>query len=918
MALTAGSRLGSHEIVSLIGAGGMGEVYLALDTKLNRRVAIKVLPDAFASDPERVARFQREAQAVAALNHPRIAAIYELAESTPRDGAKTAVRYFVLELVDGDTLADRIARGPIPPEEAIRTALQILEALEVAHEKGICHRDLKPANVKLTADGAVKVLDFGLAKFVQSGPSAPQLTHSPTLTLAATTPGVVLGTAGYMSPEQAKGFEADQRSDIFSFGCVLYELLSGRRAFEGDTVSDILASVLKTDVDMKALPPRLNPRLIELLRRCLEKDPRKRWHAAADVRIELESLAGQAIVRDDPRASSIERRPLWQRVAALSVATLMGAAVAGYLAWALKPTPTQVLARFAVPLAEGSTFTNTGRQLVALSPDGANLVYVADQRLYLRSLESLEARPIPGSEITVDGVSGVTNPVFSPDGKEIVFFSGAERKLKRLATTGGVAVTVCDAENPLGMSWSEHGIVFGQSEGIMRVAPRGGTVEVIVPQGSGGTLASPQILPDGKTLLYSVRQGTDSWDKAHVVVQPIGGARTELFAGADARYVPTGHLVYALSGVLYAVAFDVNTLTVSGGPSPIVEGVKRAINTPSSPVAQFSFSAGGTLAYIPGPVTIDDGGGGLDLALFDRKSGREHLGLPRAQYAAPRVTRDGKRVAFERTDDPVTNIYTLELGAGRVPQRLTFSGNSRAPVWSPDGEFLAYQSDRDGSLAIYRQRADGSGTAERLTEPDANVAHVPQSWSRDGKHLLFTVITKESERSLKVLTLDDRGVADYAGVPALDAVFSPDGRWVAYTIPNPGSIPSTVVFIEPFPSTGAKYQMPQPGGQPFWSPKGDELIMNTAPNSSTSFPLTLVPFSVYEPRPFPRQARIEGNPATTRRNVDMMPDNEHVIGLTSLALSTSTDDAQGETTAKDEIVVFMNWFEELRQRVPRR
>ena len=320
----------------------MGEVYRATDTKLNRQVAIKVLPEIYAGDPDRVARFNREAQAVAALNHTNIAAIYDLAESG-------TTKFLVLELIEGDTLADRIRRGPVPPEEALVIVKQILEALEVAHEKGICHRDLKPANVKLTPDGAIKVLDFGLAKFLQSSPSAPHMSHSPTLSVAGTYPGVILGTAGYMSPEQAKGYEADHRSDLFSVGCILYELLTGRQAFEGETASEVLAGVLKSEADLTLLPPRLNPRLVELLRRCLEKSPKKRWHAAADVRVEIESAMGRAIVPDEPRVVAAAARPVWRRAVPVA-AVLVGSVAAGYAAWTLKPDPPRLVTRFVVPL----------------------------------------------------------------------------------------------------------------------------------------------------------------------------------------------------------------------------------------------------------------------------------------------------------------------------------------------------------------------------------------------------------------------------------------------------------------------------------------------------------------------------------------------------------------------------------------
>jgi eukaryotic-like serine/threonine-protein kinase len=511
MALTVGARLGSHEIIGLLGAGGMGEVYRAHDTRLNRQVAIKVLPDAYAGDPERVARFHREAQAVAALNHPNIAAIHELAESGD-------TKFLVLELVEGDTLADRLRRGPVPVEEALAIAKQIIDALEIAHEKGICHRDLKPANVKLTRDGVVKVLDFGLAKFLQPVAAAGNVSYSPTLTVAGTLPGVILGTAAYMSPEQAKGFDADQRSDIFAFGCILYELLTGRQAFEGETASEILASVLKVDADFTLLPPRLNPRITELLRRCLEKDPKKRWHAAADVRVELESVIGRGLLIEEPHAVTKTARPLWKRAISVAATLLIGGVIAGYGAWRLKPEPARSVTRFSVPLPQGQAFTNAGRQLVALSPDGSNLVYVANQRLYLRSMSTLEAHAIPGSDLGTP----IWNPVFSPDGQALAFFAG-DNTLKRLAISGGAAVTLCPAQNLLGMSWDDYGIVFGQARrGILRVSPNGGTPDVIAAVRDDQMASNPQMLPGGKQVLFSLKKNYDTWDKGQIVAQTIG------------------------------------------------------------------------------------------------------------------------------------------------------------------------------------------------------------------------------------------------------------------------------------------------------------------------------------------------------------------------------------------------------------
>jgi serine/threonine-protein kinase len=902
VSLAPGARLGVYEILAPIGAGGMGEVYRARDTKLNRHVAIKVLPEAYAGDPERITRFHREAQAIAALNHANIAAIHDLAEApSPFDQPASIVRFLILELVDGDTLAARLSRGALPVEDALQIARQILEALEAAHEKGICHRDLKPANVKVTPEGAVKVLDFGLAKFLTSAPAAANLTHSPTLTLGATVPGLILGTAAYMSPEQAKGIEADQRSDIFSFGCVLFEMLTGRQAFEGETVSEILASVLKTEADFALLPPRLNPRLVEVLRRCLEKNPKKRWHSAADVRVEIETVIGRGVVVEEPRAIEVRPGPRWKRAAVPIAAALVGSLAAGYGAWNLKPEPGRLTTRFSVTLPEGQNFTNTGRNVVALSPDGTNLVYVANQRLYLRSMDSLEARAIVGTEDR----GGIANPVFSPDGQELAFFSTSASALKRVSIQGGSVVTICPAQNPFGMSWSEHGIVFGQSKGVMRVPATGGSPELVAPSGNGEMVSTPQILPDGRTVLFAVRKTTEDWDSGRIVVQSLGGGERKILVegGAASYYLSTGHLVYAVSGTLRAVAFDLATLTVSGSQVAIVEGVRRSTlagsNTPGT--VHTSYSVAGTLAFVPGPVKLSTVG--FDLALFDRKGGAEPLGLPLAAYSSPRVSPDGRFIAFERAGEREVSIWVYELSANRAAQQLTFGGNSRAPVWSPDGLSIALQSDREGDEAMYVQRADGSGTAERLSKPEAGLAHSPQSWSRDGAHLLFSV-QKGNEFTLWSMTLRDRKVAPFGGVQAREAAFSPDGRWVAYQAREENF---NAVYVEPFPRTGAKFLVSRPGGHPFWGSKSDEIVMNSGPGRSLVVGLATSPRVAFtKPAEFWRGGRIESNPLLTRRNADMMPDGR-VVGVL---------DQTGMDADQREIVVVLNWHDELKRRVP--
>ena len=923
MALEAGSRLGAHEILGLLGAGGMGEVYRAQDTKLNRQVAIKVLPESSSSDPERIARFHREAQAVAALNHPNIAAIYELAEY----GGTT---FLVLELVDGDTLVDRIKRGPVPVEEALAIAKQILEALETAHEKGICHRDLKPANVKLTVEGTVKVLDFGLAKFLEPAVASSgvrNLTHSPTLTLAGTFPGVILGTAGYMSPEQAKGFEADQRSDIFSFGCILYELLTGRQAFEGDTASEILASVLKVEVDYLLLPAALNPRLVEILKRCLEKNPKKRFHAAADVRIEIDLLRGRELVLEEPRAllaaAPVPVRPLWRRALPVLIGAVVTGLVVGFATWILKPAPAQPMARFAVALPEGQAFTTMTRRVVAVSPDGANIVYVANQRLYLRAMSGLTTREIAGSNI---GTS-VAAPVFSPDGQTLVLAYAVDRTLKRLAVSGGAAVTLCTLDAvPFGLSWDETGIVFAQlGKGITRVSPNGGTPQILVAAGSDQTLSSPQMLPGGKSILFSLKKTSDTWDKAQIVMQSLvtGERKVLVEGGADGRYLPTGHLVYALAGVLLAVPVDIGRGQATAGPVPVVEGIERTgSGGTTSGEAQFVVSATGSLIYVPGSVRLAASNvGGADLGLFDRKGGVQPLKLPPGTYRSPRVSPDGKVVAFESEEESGDVVVALYDVAGTsAMRRLTFGGRNRAPIWSPDGQWIAFQSDRDGDAAVFRQRADGSGNAERLTKPEAGMIHTPQSWSPDGAQMLISM-QKAQEFTLSTMTVKDRQMTDFGNVHSVqptEAAFSPDGKWILYQSAEPSKIRQ--LFVQPFPATGAKYLVPvgesspSGGGHPFWNRKGAEIIINAGPALSFSVSFTATQQVQFgRPVEFTRVGRSEPNPASSRRGADAMPDGDHIVGVMAPGAVQ-----RGGAPAQQQFHVVLNWFDELRQKVPTR
>jgi eukaryotic-like serine/threonine-protein kinase len=497
MTLTGGTTLGAYEIVSLLGRGGMGEVYRARDTRLGRSVAIKVLPDLVAADPERIARFEREARVLASLNHPHIAVLHGMEVADAR-------HLLIMELVDGETLAERVLRGPVPPADALHIAVQIAEALEAAHAAGVVHRDLKPANIKIAPDDNVKVLDFGLAKAMDSAAVAVDLSQSPTLSMTGTHAGVILGTAAYMSPEQAKGLAADHRSDVFSFGCVLYEMLTGRVAFPGDSVPEILASILAREPDLTAVQSNLNPRIVEVLRRCLDKAPRRRWQAAGDLRAELEAIALRLFVEapaDGPRSAR-------SAVPMLVGTAVVAAAIAGAAGFYSRPVSVpQLVVRFAIPLAEGQQFTAFGSQMFALSPDGGRIAFIADRRIFLRTLSDADAKPIPGA----GGGSGPSGVAFSPDGGSIAYWSTADRTVKRIPIAGGSPITIAALPRRPegGISWDESGILLGTpNRGVLRVSAEGGEPEQLIGVDDTQLAHGPQMLPGGKAILFTLAAPT--------------------------------------------------------------------------------------------------------------------------------------------------------------------------------------------------------------------------------------------------------------------------------------------------------------------------------------------------------------------------------------------------------------------------
>jgi tRNA A-37 threonylcarbamoyl transferase component Bud32 len=590
MSLTSGTRLGAYEIVAPLGAGGMGEVYRATDTQLSRQVAIKVLPDALASDPERLARLDREARTLAALNHPNIAAIYGI----ERSGSTSAL---VMELVEGATLADRIEQGAIPLDEALPIALQITKALEAAHEQGIVHRDLKPANVKVRPDGTVKLLDFGLAKALGPEAAASAVSGaslSPTITSPAmmTGAGIILGTAAYMSPEQARGRAVDKRADIWAFGAVLYEMLTGQRAFQGEDVSDTLADVMRGEPSWAKLPATVPPALTTFLTRCLRKNPSERVRDIGDVRLALEGAFDSISTVASDVAAAAPPRPLWRRMLPVAAATV-AALVAAAAAWYLKPAEPRQIVRLVHSLPEGRAFRSTGRIYLAVSPDGRHVVYNATGGLYVRTIDSTDDRVIPGTEQPLAG------PTFSPDGQSLAFVQ--QGQLKRIALSGGAAVVLAAAENALGISWDEDGtILYALQDGIWQVSENGGEAVRVLAAKEGTFPVHAQRLPGGDWIMTTLFRPNGSPPTDLVAVSPSTGQQQVLRNGATSgRYLATGHLIYNVDGVLYAVRFDPRRAAVIGGAVPVVQGVRRVTGFNAS-IAQYDVSRTGTLVFVPG------------------------------------------------------------------------------------------------------------------------------------------------------------------------------------------------------------------------------------------------------------------------------------------------------------------------------
>jgi len=814
--LTAGDRLGPYEVVSLLGTGGMGEVYRARDTKLGRDVAIKVLLESVASDPERLARFHREAHVLASLSHPNIAAIYGFEDSSPSTGSGQAAHALVMELVEGPTLADRIARGPIPLNEALPIAGQIAEALKAAHDQGIIHRDLKPANIKVAA-GVVKVLDFGLAKVGVSATPSTAISNSPTMLTGATRAGVVVGTAAYMSPEQACGEPVDRRSDIWAFGCVLFEMLTGRPAFPGATVSEIIVAVLTAQPDLPALPPALPASVRELVVRCLEKDRSKR---VGDIAV-AQFVLGAPTPSSDSAGQGQSRRSR-QRVGLAALgAFVAGAAAATTAAWQMsRPAPLPVT-RTSITATGSDTLSISGSSPdVAISADGSTVVFVGSGGvLFVRTLDALDPVAIP-----VGGA--VHNPFLSPDGRWIGF--EVEAALKKIPITGGSPFTITRISGALRGAWwaPDHTIIYTTGGNIVRVADSGGTPEPLVrPDSAAGEVGVywPMLIPGTDELLFTALTNRSDADAIHVSSRNLktGAQKVVLRGASHARYVASGQLVYVASGQLFAAPFDARNGELRGAPQAIVH---RLVTTQLGG-GNYAAADNGTLVYVDSPGGTTSGR--RSLVWVDRAGREEPTEIPARAYSQVRLSPDGTRAALYSGDED-RDIWIWDF-AKKALNRLTFDpGADMYPVWTPDGRSIIVGSQRDGGVFnLWRYPADGSGVPRRLTSrPRTNGPH---SMTSDGKTVVFEEVWPQRGRDLMRLSLDSGEITPVLQTPFEEvcAQVSPNDRWLAYETDATGR---REVHVRPFPNAeDGHWQVSLSGGrQPSWTRGGRELVYSTS------------------------------------------------------------------------------------------
>jgi eukaryotic-like serine/threonine-protein kinase len=800
-----GRQIGTYRIVAPLGAGGMGEVYRATDLRLRRDVAIKILPEAFAADSDRLARFEREARVLASLNHPHIGGIHGLEE----DGD---IRALVLELVEGLTLAERLVSGPLPVQEALTYSRQIADALEASHEKGICHRDLKPANIKITPEGKAKVIDFGLARADDVAVSG-DVSHSPTITAIATGTNVILGTAAYMSPEQARGKVVDRRADVWAFGCVIYEMLTARRAFSGETVVDTLSAILSREPDWRLLPPETPSAIRRLLQRCLAKDLKRRIHDISDARIEIEDAldAGREIPEPGRRGLGIA-----PRTAALLAAALLGLGmVAGALFARSSPSngasPPQVV-RYTIPVSGLATNADP-----AVSRDGRYIAFVAatadgPNAIWIQAFEDNKPRELPGT-------SGASSPFWSPDGHSLGFF--ADGALKRIELSGGPPQRIVRAEDSFGGAWSSTGvIVFAERYALYQVPASGGTPALVASldiSRQENSLRFPEFLPDGRRFIYTARSGRPENSSAYLASLDGGTPKRFLSTRWAVHRASIDVLLYVRDEALVAQSFDADSGNLTGTP--------RQIAVPIDPNTQqysdfFAVSDTGVLAYrIPVPSVSQ-------LTWVDRAGMTvSTLGEP-AQVTNFRLSPDERRVVFDETTRGSRSVWTIDT-ATRARSRLTFPGSDDwQPIWSPDGLRVLFGSYRNGPIDMYIKPADGGGNDQEFMR--SPIQKGPRDWSRDGRHVLYTQDSPELKEDLYARQVSDSAapiVIAATTAREFDGRFSPDGRWVSYVSSETGT---NEIYVQPFPPSGGKWQVSSGGGHsPRWRGDSRELFYLT-------------------------------------------------------------------------------------------
>jgi hypothetical protein len=899
MPLSAGTKLGSYGVLSQIGAGGMGEVYQAHDSNLRRDVAIKVLPESFAHDADRLSRFRREAQLLASLNHPNIATIHGLEESN-------GTSYLVMELVPGETLAQRIKRdGAVPVEESLTLAKQIAEALEAAHEKGIIHRDLKPANVKLTPEGKVKVLDFGLAKAFAGDGATEDPTNSPTLSMAATMQGVILGTAAYMSPEQARGKAVDKRTDIWAFGCVLYELLTGKQTFSGEDVTEILAAVVKSEPDWTALPAPLPGKGRDLLRHCLQKDRGLRLRDAGDAQIEIQEAIAAPKDSGATQAAPASTSKLPWAVAA-GLATI--AVVAVLALWRTTRPVERSLVRLDVDLgADVSLPPDYAENPLAISPDGTRLAYLSGTpvRLFIRRLDQAKATELPGTQ-------GAVAPFFSPDGLWVGFISGG--KLNKVSVEGGAVVPLADVATFGGASWGEDGniLVSDSLGGLERVPAGGGPPQMVAEVAKGEySIFSPQILPGGKAVLFTNTTMPNATPSIQAMTLADHHRKVVVLGGTSPRYLATqngaGYLLYTNRATLFAVPFDPDKLETRGTAVPMLDDVASDV----AGIPQLDLSRTGTLVYRRG-----GGDAGLLTVTWIEGAGKtESLLAKPGRYSRPELSPDGQRLALDVWEGSASDIWVYDFKRDTMT-RLSFTGTAYSPIWSPDGRYIiAWGTTASGMFAA---RSDGAGTAQPLTRSKDQES--PWSFTPDGRRMAFSDRSSKSGYDLWTVPIESDGAGLRAGTPEVflqtpanerSPALSPNGRWLAYSSDESGPYQ---IYVRAFPDKGGKWQISNSGGiYPMWSRNGHELFFETADSRIMVAQYTAKGDSFAADKPLMwsdrKLAGVTAGATVGSRNVTLAPDGKRFAALMPAA-------APGAEQAQNQVVFLLNFADELRRKVP--